>query len=655
MGIAEDIVIIVVAGLLTGFAAHKLKLPLLLGYILAGIVIGPYTGGITVSNVHQVELIAEIGVALLLFSIGLDLSLDGIREVFRVSVIGTLIQVLLTGIYGYVIASLLAFSWTESVIFGAILSLSSTMVVVKTLMGRGLMGTLSSRVMLGMLIVQDLIAVPMMIIIPQLRGVSENINSVVLIFAKGAGLLALVIILAVKLVPRILKYIALMNSRELFLLTIAALSLGIGFITYAIGFSFALGAFVAGIILSKTEFNHRALNDIIPIRDLFGLIFFTSVGMLLDPFFLAENIKIIFLIVALSIAGKFLIFLIITRSFGYYNIIPIAAGLGMAQIGEFSFVLARLGINNGLMRKEIFMIVLSASVVTMFATPFLTMLSVPVYSLKNRLFKKENVVLGNIPDEGLKKHVIVVGGGRVGQNIARLLFSIGMPFIIIEEDYSRFESFKKEGFSVIYGDAGQEQILEAASIPDCRLLVVTVPAFSVAREIIVIAEKHNPGLKIIARCSNLEQAAELEGLGVKDIVQPEFEASLELVRQSLLYLEVPVSAIQKYVDDIRKEKFSLAHSAGYKALSDIKNASQLMDINWYQVHDSSPASGKSVAQMNIRSKTGVTVIGVLREGEFIPNPDSGFIFNNGDMITVIGKYENKKLFEDMIGPDKADS
>ncbi|HNW28279.1 MAG TPA: cation:proton antiporter, partial [Spirochaetota bacterium] len=277
MGIAEDIIIIIITGLIAAYIAHQLKLPLLVGYIIAGVLIGPFTGGVTVTNARQIELLAEIGVGLLLFSIGLELSFKEIREVRAIALIGTLLQILLSIAYGIGIGLWLDLHWNAAILLGAIISLSSTMIVFKTLMSRGLMGTLSSRVMIGMLIVQDLVAVPMMVIVPQLDNIGGSLPLVGLTVLKGVLVLAAVMIAGTRVIPFILKQIAKLNSPELFLLSVAALGLGTGYATYRLGLSFALGAFVTGLVLNRSDYGHKALHDIIPLRDIFGLIFFTSV------------------------------------------------------------------------------------------------------------------------------------------------------------------------------------------------------------------------------------------------------------------------------------------------------------------------------------------------------------------------------------------
>ncbi|MBK6605654.1 MAG: cation:proton antiporter [Leptospiraceae bacterium] len=553
MGLAGDIVIIILAGLITGFIAHKLNLPLILGYIVAGIIIGPNTNGITVSNLVEIELLAEIGVALLLFSIGLDISFQEIVEVRMIALVGTPIQIALCIFYGYWIGKILGYNWTSSIVLGGIISLSSTMVVMKTLMSRNLMGTLSARVMLGILIVQDLAAVPMMIMVPQLEHLTESFSLLGMIIVKVILLLVGILVFGIKIIPAILGKVARLHSRELFILSVMALGLGIGFLTYALGLSFALGAFITGIVLSESEYSHKAMNDLVPLRDIFGLIFFTSIGMLFDPNFLLANWKIIFIIVSLVLLGKFLIFAVISRAFGYFNIVPLAVGLGLAQIGEFSFVLAKLGLNEGILSKEIFSVILSTSVLTMFVSPFLLILTTPFYKIKLKFVKSKSIQLVNIQEERLTDHIIIAGGGRIGINIGYFLQQLEYKFVFIENNYKRFEKLKTKGFPAIFGDSSQESAMHAANITMAKLLIITVPSLSVTKEMIQSIKNISLKLKIIARSNTLEEVEEINKLEVFDVVQPEFEASLEILRLSSLHLGFSANTIRNYFDAERSK------------------------------------------------------------------------------------------------------
>ena len=652
MGIASDIIIIVLAALIGGIIAHKLRQPLIVGYILAGIAVGPYTGGITVSEIHNIELLAEIGVALLLFALGLEFSLQELKPVRAIALIGTPIQILLTIALGFSIGQWLGWPWISSLWLGALFSLSSTMVILKTLMNQGWLGTLSSRVMIGMLIVQDLAVVPLMIILPQLNDPKAGIPLLGFAALKAAAFLTVMIFLGTRLLPRLMNHIVRWNSRELFLLAITAIGLGVGYATYLFGLSFAFGAFIAGIVLSESDFSYQALSDIIPLRDVFGLLFFTSVGMLLDPSFVLAKWNTVLLLVGLVSLGKGLIFAILALLFGYRNVIPLAIGLGLFQVGEFSFVLARVGLSTDSISHELYSLALSTTVISMVLTPFVSGLTTPLYSLRKRWFKREPVQTINLPEKGLAGHVVIAGGGRIGQYVAKVLHHIGNPFVLIELDYREVDRSKTAGFPVIFGDASQEVVLEAASIDGACLLLVTVPGIIAARNIVRQARQLKPSLNIVARAGGMEEMKLLRESGVYEVVQPEFEAGLELTRQALLHLKVPVSEILRFTDSVRRDLYAPLYQNNdeYKTIALAQSAATLLELSWVSLTEESPLSGRTIGELGIRSQTGVSIVGVMRNDMFIPNPGPELRLFPGDVIATIGKPEQFTVFQSLARP-----
>jgi CPA2 family monovalent cation:H+ antiporter-2 len=649
MGIASDVVIIVVAGLIGGIIAHRLRQPLILGYIFAGIAIGPYTGGFRVSDVHDIELLAEIGVALLLFALGLEFSLKELKPVRRIALLGTPIQMLLTMAYGFAIGRALGWPSITSVWLGGLISLSSTMVILKTLMNQGWLGTLSSRVMIGMLIVQDLAVVPLMIILPQMNNPETGIRLLGFAALKSAVFLTVMILLGTRLLPRFMAHIVKWNSRELFLLAITAVGLGVGYATYLSGLSFAFGAFIAGMVLSESDYSHQALSDIIPLRDVFGLLFFTSVGMLLDPSFLLAKWKTILILVSLVAVGKGVLFAGLARLFGYGNVVPLAVGLGLFQIGEFSFVLARVGLATHSISTEIYSLVLSSAIISMVLTPFVSGLTAPLYSIRKRWFKHEPLQTLLIPDSGLTDHVVIAGGGRVGQYVARVLKQLGHSFAIIELDSRRVDQAKDCGFPVIYGDAGQAVVLEAAAIDKACLLLITTPAVVVSQSIVFHARQLNPSLDIVARVEGIEEMKALYEKGVTEVVQPNLEAGLEITRQALFHLHVPPTQILQYTDQMRRSLYAQPYDdrGDYQMVALAKSAGSLLELTWVALDENSLLCGQTIRGLGIRTHTGVSVVGVIRDGTLHPNPDTDFQFAAGDLVAVIGMPEQITLFQKM--------
>ncbi|AFM27805.1 cation:proton antiporter domain-containing protein [Desulfomonile tiedjei] len=652
MGIATDIIILVVVAFFCGLLLQRLGQPLILGYIAAGVILGPHTDGVTVSNVHQIELLAEIGIALLLFALGLEFSLKDLKPVKKIALIGTPIQIALTIGLGSGIGHFMGWDWKSSLWLGALISLSSTMVILKTLMNQGWLGTLSSKVMIGMLIVQDLAVIPMMVILPQLNNPALGLPALGLAALKAAGFIAGMILLGSRLLPGIMAHIAKLGSRELFLLGITAIGLGVGYLTYLVGLSFAFGAFVAGMVLNESDYGHQALSDIIPLRDLFGLLFFTSVGMLLDPAFIMEHLGSLALLVLVVGIGKGLIFAFIARLFRYSNVIPLALGLGLFQVGEFSFVLAQVGVSTNSIDKDVYSFVMSAAILTMVLTPLVSGQTARLYALKKRRFRHEALESSNIPVGGLRGHVIIAGGGRVGFQIAQVLKRLGLQFVIVELDHRRVEQAKEAGMTVVYGDVSQEIVLDAAGIKDASQLIVTIPGIVEARATIIQAQRLNNKIEIIARTSSSEYFDLLKNLGVSVVILPEFEASLEITHQSLLRLQVPSSEVQRYTDTVRQELYAdwFSNNDDYRILSHLRGAEKQFDLQWILLSPESPIVDKSIGEIGVRKKTGASVVGVIREERLNANPDADFVFRPNDWVAIIGSESNRESFAKMASP-----
>ncbi|WP_446009520.1 cation:proton antiporter domain-containing protein [Candidatus Electrothrix sp.] len=651
MGVAADIVIIVVAALIGALIAQRVKQPLILGYIVAGIVVGPYTGGVTVGDIHEIELLAEIGVALLLFALGLEFSLSELRPVRNIALIGTPIQILLTIGFGFLLGRYLGFSLAHAIWFGALISLSSTMVTLKTLMSRGLLGTLSSRVMIGMLIIQDLAIIPMMIILPQLSNPEAGLPLLAIAIVKSVIFLVLMFYFGRKLLPWLMEHVAQWNSRELFILSITAIGLGIGYATYLFGLSFAFGAFVAGMVLSESDYGHQALSDIIPLRDIFGLLFFTSVGMLLDPVYLFENWVIILSLCIAIAVFKGVIFSVLAIVFRYGNIVPIAVGLGLFQVGEFSFVLARLGLETKSIDQGMYSLILAVSVLSMVLTPFISALAAPVYKLKKSRFQYEPLQTENIPDSGFKNHIIIAGGGRVGQHIAQVMMELSIPFVIIEMNHQRMIECKTAQYPVIYGDISHSTVFELAKVEAARLLLITTPDFTTSQSIVKQSRRHNPELHIIVRADGIKQTRALYESGIYMAVLPEMEAGLEIARQALLHMDVPVNVIQQYTDEVRQNLYSPMYEAqeGHDLLTKLGNIKNMLEISWVTIAPESPLTDKNIGEAAVRTKTGVSIVGIIHGKEFYSNPKVDYTFQGGDLVAVVGNADERHAFHKLAG------
>ncbi|SHK87478.1 Kef-type potassium/proton antiporter, CPA2 family [Desulfatibacillum alkenivorans DSM 16219] len=656
MGIAADIVVIVVTALAGGLIAQRLKQPLILGYILAGVLVGPYTWGrISPEEIHNIELLAEIGVALLLFALGLEFSFKKLKPVSRIALIGTPIQIILIIAYGYLIGRFFDWEPVHALWLGGLASLSSTMVLLKTLESQGWMGTLSSRVMIGMLIVQDLAVVPLMIILPQMSNPKAGLPILGVAAVKAVLFLGAMILVGVRLLPWVMKRVAGWNSRELFLLSITAIGLGVGYGTYLVGLSFAFGAFVAGMVLSESDFGYQALSDIVPLRDLFGLLFFASVGMLLDLNFLAANLKNILMLAALISIGKFLVFYSLSHAFGYGNVVPLAVGFGLFQMGEFGFVLARTGVAAQAIDKNLYSLFLSVAIVTMILTPVVSRLTVPLYSLQKRLRKDAPMETIQISEENMENHVIIVGGGRTGQYVGRVLQRMDEAFLMVEQDFRQVEKVKELGMPVLYGDASQEVVLEGAMVDKARLVLITTPALVTSQTVLRLARHANPDIRVIAMADSMEHMKLLREAGTCDVIMPKYEAGLEFARQALMDLHIPATEIQRFTNAVRLDLYEslLSQQVEYSTLDHLQRATDQLELVWVEIPENSFMKGKSLLELRIRTSTGASVVGVVRKGILYPNPEGRLAFQPGDMVAIIGNGEQAAAFKEMAAPEKA--
>ena len=657
MGIATDLILLVVTAFFSGLLMQRLGQPLILGYILTGIVFGPYTGGFALTSVHEIELLAEIGVALLLFALGLEFSLKDLKPVKKIALIGTPIQIILTIAMGYGIGQLMGWDAKSSLWLGALVSLSSTMVLLKTLMNQGWMGTLSSKVMVGMLIVQDLAVVPLIVLLPMLNDPSLGWISLEIAILKTVVFLAGMILFGTRLLPLIMRYIAHLGSRELFLLAITAIGLGVGYLTYLVGLSFAFGAFVAGMVLSESDYGHQALSDIIPVRDLFGLLFFASVGMLLNPEFLLDHWKQVLMLVLIVSLGKGIIFALLARIFKYGNVVPLAVGLGLFQVGEFSFVLAQVGVSTNSISHEVYSLVLTTAIITMFLTPIISGQTANLYALSKRWFKHEPLDTINYPKSGLRNHVIIVGGGRVGFRIAQVLKRLSVPMLIIELDQLRVERAKHADIPVIYGDASHEVVLEAAETPSARLLIITSPEVVIAQAIVENARKVNSEIKVVARAPGVEFLEEFKKLNISEVVIPEFEAGLEMARKALVHLHIPAAKIQHYTESLRQDLFASLFSENEEdeILEQLQWAEHQFDLQWMLIKPGSVLVGKTIGESEIRTKTASSVVGVIRNDKLETSLDVGFRFEANDRAAIIGTDSARETFFQLTRPSKNSS
>ena len=555
------IAILLAAALVGGMVAHRLRQPIILGYLVIGVAVGPHALGL-IGDLELVEAAATIGVALLMFTLGLEISIAQLREVGKIGMWGGITQIAATLALG-LIAGYFLFRWPlpQAGLFGLIISLSSTAVCLKILMERGELASVHGRIMIAILILQDIGVVVMMVVIPLMGGMTENIP-LTLAIAVGKAILfiGLAIISGRWVLPWLLGRVGGVRARELFLLTVLVLCLGAAVGTQILGLSIVFGAFLVGLVLRETRFVHQALAEITPLRDIFATLFFVSLGMLLDPLFLINNWQSVALLVVVIIVLKLLVVFGIVRLFGYSSRIAILTGAGLFQIGEFSFILAQAGVNMSIVSDHFYSLILASAIITMLLTPVSISLIFKLYHKPalleggRRMATKEvSSPSVSVPTEGLKR-VVIAGYGRVGGNIAQGLQDAGIPYIIIDLDPERVSEAKGSSRPRIYGDATNINVLSKADLGRAQALVVTYPDPMAVVTTVKTALSINPRLKVLVRVHRAREANKLKELGVTELVSPEYEASFRFIKRLLNIMDLEKEERKRILARIRKDK-----------------------------------------------------------------------------------------------------
>ena len=546
-----DLIIIIAAATGGGMLASLLRLPLILGYLMAGLVVGHYIPGWDI-DVARVQDIAGLGVALLLFTLGIQFSFAKLADVRRVAVLGGMAQILLTIALGLAIGQALGLDAQASILLGSAMALSSTMVALKLLDARGDLDRLYGRVALGFLLVQDLAVVPLVILIPATAGEVGASLAGELALAGGKALLLLgaAYILGTRVVPWLLFRVAATGSRELFLLSVLSLALGLAAGSFALGLSLAFGAFLAGFVVSESEFSYQTLAEVLPLREVFATIFFVAMGMLIEPAVLVDDPELVAAIAAALVVGKLVLTALPVRLLGYPAQTAVLVGLALSQAGEFSFVLAQVGVDEGIISDDLNSAILMAALLSIVLSPLLLQAGPPVLSwaaarpvLRRLLAQPAQAELGDDP-ELLRQHVVVCGYGRVGRELVHELGLRNFRCIVVEENPYLIEQLRRQNVPHVYGDAANPAVLGACGLERARVLAVTVPDPAAARLILAHAKNKNPNLDTIVRGRAREDHEGLLEAGAAEVVQPEFEAGLEFVRHTLHRYGVDRTQIQ---------------------------------------------------------------------------------------------------------------
>jgi monovalent cation:H+ antiporter-2, CPA2 family len=628
----RDLAWVIVAAVTGGALAWLARQPVLLGYLVGGVVVGRFTPGPTVSDTHTFELFAEIGVVLLMFSIGIEFSLRDLLRVRWVALLGGPLGMVLTAALGVAAGLLLGWPPLQGLAIGLVISVASTMVLVRLLVDRGELHTTHGRILIGISLVEDLAVVALTILLPALgtRGTERPI-AVMIAIGKAAAVLGPVLVLAARGVPALMRRVARTQNDELFLLVVLAIALGIGALTQAVGLSVALGAFLAGLIISTSDYAHETLARLLPLRDVFVAMFFVTVGMLIDPFSVAANLPLLGTMLVLVVAGKALIRTAIVRLFGYPLHTAVQAGIGLAQIGEFSFVLVQVARGAGIVGDDVYNATLAASLLTILFNALLVRY-VPDWLQAARLGQARQAAQHAPEAAGA---VVLCGFGRVGSEIGEALQTFGISFTVIERDPDVTVQLRARGIACVFGDAAHRELLIRAGVSRAALVIVALPAIERARLAVAAVRALRRDVPLLARAHGRAEAEALRTKGATEVIQPEMEASATLIRHALGTLGLP------------KER-AIAYLERYRGAMERADAGAATTGSLPEVRELSLRSGgmadRSLRDARIRERFGVTVVAVRRAEGPVFNPAPETILRPGDVVRVFGLPEQIEAF-----------
>ena len=641
----QDIEILFGLALITVVLFQRLKFPSIIGFLVTGVLAGPYALAF-IKDTHQVEQMAEIGVVLLLFTIGIELSLKELMRIKHLVLWGGGLQVLVTILAVAAVGVGFGFPVSQSVFFGFLVALSSTAILMKLLIDSGQADAPHGKMAMGILIFQDLCIVPLMLVTPLLAGSGGDFTGILTIMAKATAVVLAAHYGSRFLVPWIFKQVVKTRSRELFILTIIFIGLGTAWLTAMAGLSLALGAFIAGLAISESEYSHQALSDIIPFREAFMSLFFISVGMLLDPDILATYPLLIASLVVTILLIKMLVTTGAVMTLGVPMRIAIIAGLSLAQIGEFSFVLSQAGVKVGLLTPELYQIFLAASIATMGLTPVCLKYANPIADfvtgrLPHNWTRGRGVLAKSEKTISLNDHVIIVGYGVNGKNLARALKNLNIQHVVIETNPFTVKKEGKKGQHIQFGDASKPEVLEHAHIKNARGMVVAISDASASRRAASLARQLNPSLHIIVRTRYVLEVEPLYKLGVNEVIPEEFETSIEILSRVLRNYMVPLAEIERCISEVRSDGYDMFRSLSRRHSHAVGISGYLSgaEIATFRVKKGSQLEGKGLSEGTIRSMSGATVLVIKRGDEVVPNPDPVWELQDNDLVLLLGAPE----------------
>lgn len=642
-----DLLIILLASVPVAYICVRLKLPLIAGFMVAGMAIGPFGLGL-IDDTKAIEVLAEIGVMLLLFTIGLEFAPSRLKHMRRNVLIGGGLQVVITIVVVALLAWVFGRHLNQAIFFGFLVALSSTAIVLKSLMNRNETDSPHGRVSIGILIFQDLSILVMLLAIPLLGSTAElSVVDVVKSLGLTVGVLGSIVVAAYFVVPPFLRRIVGLRNPEIFILAVVFLCLGFSWVTSYFGMSLALGAFIAGVVIANSDYSHQSESEILPFRDVFNSVFFVSIGLLLSLSSLYHNlVKVTAMVIALIVI-KALIVWVVVRILGNPQRVAAVAALSLAQIGEFSFVLAKAGQGAGLLPEVDYQNFLAASIISMLATPFLIAAAPTVAVAMQRMFSDGFYEANSNGEDdihftssgGLTHHVIVVGYGLNGKNLSRVLRTLGVPYTILDLQSDVVRRAKLRGEKINFGDATRREVLIRAGIGAARVLVLAMSDPPAARRTVSQARQLSPDLHIIVRTRYIAEIDELTSLGANEVIPEEFETSIEIFARVLQKFGAPRTTIEEQISRVRRQGYEMLRSPSLPPATEVGSLDDVLKqavTETVTLENGSLAVGRGLGELNLRDKTGATVLAVVRQGKTKVNPGAGYRLEEGDTLLLFG-------------------
>jgi CPA2 family monovalent cation:H+ antiporter-2 len=624
----RDLALVLVAAVAGGALAWWAHQPLILGYVFGGLLISPLTPGVSISDPRTFDLFAEVGVVLLMFSVGIEFSVRDLLRVKRVALLGGPLGMVACAGLGLGVAVVLGWPPLQGVIVGLVTSVASTMVLTRLLLDRGELHSRHGRVMMGISLVEDLGVVILIVLIPALGALEPGrLLAIGLALGKALVILAPFAFLVAKGIPPLMSRVARTHNEELFLLVALAIALGTAALTQAVGLSLALGAFLAGLIISESDYAHETLARMLPLRELFGALFFVTVGALIDPRVLVHSLPTLVAIVFLVVVGKALVRTAIVRVFGESWANAVLVGIGLAQIGEFSFVLVQVARTAGHVGDEIYNATLAASLFTILLNALLTR-EAPRWLLRAQVAAAEPQGLAR-PTEWVRGHVVLCGFGRVGSAVGEALETFNIRFVVIELDPDIVKGLNARRVPCMFGDAANRRLLERAGVDRADLVVVTLPEFDRTRRVVREVRQLNATAPLLVRAHHASAIEDLVQGGASEVIQPEMEAAATLIRHALRRLSLPHDPVIAYLERFRA---TLEPSRPPTAAA----GDDLPRVAEVRVERGALAD-QSLREGRIRERLGVTVVAIVHpDGDLVVNPDAEAIMRPGDVVRVFG-------------------